>query len=114
MICDPDITRWTHTRDNPIRAQVLDAARLLTIGARNRDYGDPIDNLSDAAAIFAAATGIPADPELAAMFMIAAKLSRLRANPVHADSLVDLAAYVAILAEVTALSRRGAATERAG
>lgn len=93
------ILDWDETQ-LPIRAQVLDYARELTLGDRNKTYGAPHINLSIMADIYTATSLQRMSPREAVLAMIAAKLSRLHQSPTHSDTLVDIVAYCAILAEV--------------
>lgn len=83
----------------PLRVRMLDEAADLTIGDRNRDYGEPVDNMLDIADIFAAMTGVQLHAHEVPLFHIATKLSRLKNTPGHHDSVVDIMAYAGIYAE---------------
>lgn len=89
-----------------IRGQILDTAKGLTTGDRNKSYGPPIDNLTTYANLIAAyiegrnAAGTEyIDAVDAAIFMVLAKISRIVANRGHKDNYVDGAAYMAIAGE---------------
>lgn len=84
----------------PQRLQVLNRAVDLTMGDRNRDYGDPYENHEMIAAIATAISGETFTPEHVVMVHMATKLARMRTSPEKRDHYVDLAAYTGILHEV--------------
>lgn len=83
----------------PLRARMLNEATDLTLGERNRVYGEPVENMLDIAEIFEGMTGIALRPSHVPLFHIATKLARLRNTPGHHDSIVDMMAYAGIYAE---------------
>lgn len=90
--------------DETIRGQILDTARSLTTGDRNKSYGPPKDNLTTYANLCEAYLhGKGKDNVLdavdGAIFMVLAKVSRIAANRGHKDNYVDGAAYMAIAGE---------------
>lgn len=93
---DDDILRIAAT---PMRAILLDKARGLTCGDRNKAYGDPVQNHTQIAAIFNAITGRDLSAREVALMHIATKLARLSGNLRHEDSYVDAMAYVGIAYE---------------
>lgn len=90
----------TKPMDEPIRSLMLQDGLRLTLGDRNAVYGDPTDNLNYTSQVFEAMTGIKLAPSECALFMVAAKLARLRVSPDHWDSAVDALTYTAIYGEV--------------
>lgn len=91
-----------------IRGQILDTAKSLTTGDRNKSYGPPIDNLTTyanlcTAYIFGKGGNendlLALDAVDAAVLMVLAKVSRIAANRGHKDNYVDGAAYMAIAGE---------------
>ena len=78
------------------RIDVLNKASQLTGGDRNRDYGDPYENLRLIADIFNAITGHGLTASDVATLQIAVKLARARTSPLKSDHYVDAAAYMAI------------------
>lgn len=97
-----------------VRGQILEDARNLTEGARNKEYGPPWENHDDIARLWDEWLRIrarydgcdyePGEPyclEAAdvAMMMILAKVARLGKSPEHRDSAVDIAAYAGIFHE---------------
>lgn len=77
---------------------VLDKAKTLTDGDRQKAYGHPLENWRCTAAIFTAILqragyDITVDAKLAQVLMIGVKLARLAGDPTHYDTLVDIAGY---------------------
>ena len=81
------------------RGDVLEIAKKLTEGDRNKDYGEPYQNLGQTAALWAAYTGYEFTPEMVANCMVLVKLARTANGPYKQDNYVDAAAYAAIAAE---------------
>lgn len=73
---------------------ILDEAHKAVHGARNEDYGHPLDNHGRTAAFFSAYLGIPITPEQVCFLNILQKVSR-GMNSVTRDTLVDIAGYAA-------------------
>lgn len=95
-------------KEETIRGQILDTAKGLTTGDRNKSYGPPIDNLTTyanlcTAYIFGKGGNdnelLALDAVDAAVLMVLAKVSRIAANRGHKDNYVDGAAYMAIAGE---------------
>jgi hypothetical protein len=84
----------------PPRQLALEEAIGLTVGSRDKEYGPPIVNLTQAANLVKAYIGDRQMNSFTAVDMAAVniliKLSRLANNPNHKDSWVDAAAYAAI------------------
>lgn len=95
----PDDDSILQAAQEPLRAVDLRQALHLTVGDRNRDYGDPVENYAHTAAIFNAITGRDLTAREAALMMVAVKLARLRTAPLKADSHVDAMAYLGIVHE---------------
>lgn len=88
-------------KSQPIRGALLDEAKALTLGDRNRRYGDPMDNLRRMAKIEGQLRIIEgAQPYDMAMQMLSAKLSRIPSSPGHKDNYLDAINYLAIAWEV--------------
>jgi hypothetical protein len=78
----------------------LDEALRLTTGARQADYGHPLDDYTATGAIWGAMLtragwepGTPIPAELATLMMVGVKLSR-ESGQHKRDNLVDAAGYV--------------------
>lgn len=80
---------------------ILLEAEDLTSGARNKSYGEPLENFSHTAALinaqFSGKLKTPFTAEDFAILMILVKLSRLNTTPTHRDSMVDIAGYARTL-----------------
>ncbi len=81
------------------RSVLLAEASSLTSGERNKDYGDPVENMTHIASIFNAMTGHEIKPSEVPMFHIATKLARKKASPLKRDHYVDIMAYIGIAYE---------------
>lgn len=101
----------SHDPHNPtVRGAVLHDAMNLTLGDRNKAYGDPTDNHENIARLMDAYLGMRGDDRLdaedAAMLMVCVKMARiaqrLPRNTLASDSFIDAAAYIAIAAEARA------------
>lgn len=98
----------------PIRAELLNAARDLTCGERNRQYGDVLDNFSRTSAIRDAFWGgeeqkIITSAWGTALDMVLVKLGRIASAPTdemahYKDHYLDAINYLAIAYE---LAKRG-------
>ncbi len=75
-----------------MRAETLErvnrAVQLVT-SDRNESYGDPLDNMSRTASLFAAYLGYPVSPKDVAILMCLVKIAREAYMP-KADNLDDL------------------------
>jgi hypothetical protein len=74
-------------------AAVVDARRTL--------YGEPRHSMEAVAKRWSLTLGHPVTPAQVALCLIDLKLARLARDPRHADSILDVAGYAAVLAEVT-------------
>lgn len=97
----------------PTRETMLNAAKALTCGDRNKSYGPPHDNLSDCAALWEAYLNTKAaclvsdgnsyavriTSEDVAWMMALVKMTRSFQPGFHYDNYVDAAAYSAIAGE---------------
>ena len=81
------------------RCDLLAEASALTSQDRNKDYGDPVDNMTHIADIFNAITGHQIKPSDVAILHIATKLARKRTSPLKKDHYVDTMAYMGIAYE---------------
>lgn len=68
---------------------------------RSRTYGDPRESMSAIAARWSVTLGHPVTPAQVVLCMLDLKLARLRRDPGHQDSMVDVIGYAALLNEVT-------------
>jgi hypothetical protein len=85
---------------NVDRMSVLTEAENLIHGARNSDYGHPLDNHTATADLMSAylsrkhGVSVKMDAEDVCIFNVLQKVSRLANTPGHRDSLVDIGGYV--------------------
>ena len=71
-----------------------------TIAERRETYGDPTTMMLGIAQRWSATLGQTVTPAEVALCLIDLKLARLAYNLEHQDSIVDIAGYAAILAEL--------------
>ena len=81
------------------RAKCLDTAKALVTSDRNNTYGLPEDSFKDIASLWSSqgvtVGGRSVSASDVALMMICVKLARLKHNPAHNDSWVDIAGYAA-------------------
>jgi hypothetical protein len=86
------------------RKHILDTAAAAVLSDRNKAYGNPEDNFGNIADVWnwwirtrINQTGdlFGFTPSDVAYMMILMKMARLKTNPTHADSVVDVAGYAA-------------------
>jgi len=68
---------------------------------RNKIYGDPRQSMAAIAARWSITLGHPVTPAEVVLCMMDLKMARLRRDPAHRDSMIDLIGYAAVLHEVT-------------
>lgn len=83
------------------RSDLLSMAGGLVNGERAEQYGSPVDNFGRIAALWSTYLRTPISAGDVAAMMVLMKAARLSWNPVHLDSLVDIAGYAACGAEVS-------------
>ena len=81
------------------REEILQRAISLTMGDRNDQNGDPLENHQRIATIWSVLLGQQIEPYQVALCMAGLKLARLAYNPLE-DSFIDGAAYLAIAGEI--------------
>jgi hypothetical protein len=82
------------------RGEILDEAKRLTHGDRNKNYGKPLTNHTRIAGLWSIFLETEITPAQVAICMGLVKVARLIESPDHLDSFVDLAAYSAIAGEI--------------
>lgn len=112
--CDDGVTFNTHPEpppmqnnahtipvdeDNPTPLQILDKARALVYGDRQKDYGHPADDYGRTARLWSALLGVEITPVQAALCMVLVKLSR-EMNAPKADNLVDAHGYLMVAGRI--------------
>lgn len=85
--------------DNPTPLQIMDRARELVYGDRQKDYGHPADDYGRTAALWSALLGIEITPVQAALCMVLVKLSR-EMNVPKPDNLVDAHGYLLVAGRI--------------
>lgn len=89
------------------RGEILEEARSLTEGDRNKTYGHPYDNLAYLGRLWGAYLGTEPIPAFkVAEMMTLCKMSRSQ-NRLHRDNHVDGAAYMAIAGECQMMDEAG-------
>jgi Domain of unknown function (DUF6378) len=81
------------------REEILQKAIDLTMGDRNEQNGDPLENHQRIAKIWSVILHQEIEPYQVALCMAGLKLARLAYNPLD-DSFIDGAAYLAIAGEI--------------
>ena len=71
------------------------------VASRRAVYGDPASSMATVAARWSLTLGQQITPAQVALCLIDLKLLRLAHNPMHLDSILDVAGYAAVLREVT-------------
>ena len=80
-------------------AMLLEAAKIVE--QRRQVYGDAAPLMATVAQRWSIALGRPITPAQVVLCLIDLKLARLSHDPTHADSIVDVAGYAAVLQEVS-------------
>jgi hypothetical protein len=70
------------------------------VGQRRRAYGDPAASMAAVAQRWSITLGQPVTAAQVVLCLIDLKLARLGHDPAHADSILDIAGYAAVLQEV--------------
>ncbi len=81
--------------DTSIRAQTLDAAKHIVCKGREDDYGGPERNFTGIAKLWSVYLDRTIAPHDVSAMMILMKVERIKANPAHEDSWIDIAGYAA-------------------
>jgi hypothetical protein len=82
------------------RGEILDEAKRLTHGERDKSYGTPLVNHTRIAGLWSIYLEQDITPSQVAICMGLVKVARLIESPNHLDSFVDLAAYASIAGEI--------------
>ena len=73
----------------------------IILAERAKTYGDPRQSMAAIAARWSITLGHPVTAAQVVLCMIDLKLARLSHDPRHADSILDIAGYAAVLHEVS-------------
>ena len=82
------------------RADILDRAKAIVTGEREKQYGKLEDNFAIIAELWGAYTGYKFSPVDVAMMMALLKVARIKTGVGTVDSFVDLAGYAACAGEI--------------
>jgi hypothetical protein len=80
-------------------AMLLEAAKVVE--QRRQAYGEAGTLMAEVAARWSITLDQPVTPAQVVLCLIDLKLARLGHDPAHADSILDVAGYAAVLQEVT-------------
>lgn len=90
----------TPTDTPTTRAEILDAAKKIVTGDREKQYGKPEDNFAVIAEFWTTYIGHPISSEDVAIMMAILKIARIRSGNYKADSFVDGVGYLSLAAEI--------------
>jgi Domain of unknown function (DUF6378) len=79
-------------------AMLLEAAKVVE--QRRQAYGEPAPLMATVAARWSITLGQPVTAAQVVLCLIDLKLARLGYDPAHADSILDIAGYAAVLQEI--------------
>lgn len=82
------------------RAEILDTAKRIVTGDREKQYGKPEDNFAVIAEFWTTYIGHPISSEDVAIMMALLKIARIRSGNYKADSFVDGVGYLSLAAEI--------------
>ena len=82
------------------RADILDRAKAIITGEREKQYGKPEDNFAIIAELWGAYTGYKFSTVDVSMMMVLLKVARIKTGVGTVDSFVDLAGYAACAGEI--------------
>lgn len=75
------------------RTNIADKAKEIIYGDREKTYGEPEKNIKTIAKFWSTFLDQEITPEDVCDMMCLLKIARLRSNPVHEDSMIDLVGY---------------------
>lgn len=90
----------TPTDTPTTRAEILDAAKKIVTGDREKQYGSPEDNFAVIAEFWTTYIGHPISSEDVAIMMALLKIARIRSGNYKTDSFVDGVGYLSLAAEI--------------
>lgn len=96
----------TPTDTPTTRAEILDAAKKIVTGERERQYGSPEDNFNVIARFWTTYAGHSFTPVDVAVMMTLLKVARIKTGHYKIDSYVDACGYLACAAEIAEEWRR--------
>jgi hypothetical protein len=81
-------------------SSILDEAKEIIYGDREKTYGSPAKNLNMIAELWGAYHGVLFTAEDVCNMMILLKVARLANDPRHRDSQIDLCGYAALMERI--------------
>lgn len=90
----------TPTDTPTTRAEILDAAKKIVTGEREKQYGSPEDNFNVIARFWTTYAGHSFTPVDVAVMMTLLKVARIKTGHYKTDSYVDACGYLACAAEI--------------
>ena len=81
-------------------AETILARAADVLADRSKTYGEPRQNMAAIAARWSVTLGHPVTPAQVVLCMLDLKLARLRRDPGHQDSMVDVIGYAALIPEI--------------
>lgn len=84
----------------PIRGDILDAAKGLVCKARQDQHGNPENTFAEIAKLWSGYLDREISPTEVAWMMVLFKAARSKCNPAHADNYIDAAGYAALAGEL--------------
>ena len=82
------------------RADILDAAKAIVTGDREKQYGSPEDNFNVIARLWSTYAGHSFTPVDVAVMMTLLKVARIKTGHYKVDSYIDACGYLACAAEI--------------
>lgn len=82
------------------RTSILDDAKEIIYGDREKTYGAPDKNLNRIAALWSAYAGVNFNANDVCLMMVLLKAARLINDPTHRDSLTDMCGYAALMERI--------------
>ena len=92
----------TETYTPTTRAEILDAAKKIVTGDREKQYGKPEDNFAVIAEFWTTYIGHPISSEDVAIMMALLKIARIRSGNYKTDSFIDGVGYLSLGGEISA------------
>ena len=86
-----------------VRTEILADANEILNGDREAEYGKPEDNFKRIAELWSVVLETEVEPYQVALCMALLKAARLVNTPMHKDSYVDMAGYVALAGELAGI-----------
>lgn len=90
----------TPTDTPTTRAEILDAAKKIVTGDREKQYGSPEDNFDVIARFWSTYAGHSFTPVDVAVMMTLLKVARIKTGHYKIDSYIDACGYLACAAEI--------------